>query len=76
MRVVSYWQQRHRATAAQQIVIDNGYQDVITVIRGKIEDFESFNTNDGEVVTKVDVIVSEWMGYALFRSLQNYPLPG
>ncbi|EPQ54848.1 protein arginine N-methyltransferase [Gloeophyllum trabeum ATCC 11539] len=48
------------ANKARQIVKDNGYEDVITVIQGKIEDISL-----PEGIEKVDVIVSEWMGYAL-----------
>ncbi|KAF9646710.1 protein arginine N-methyltransferase [Thelephora ganbajun] len=45
---------------AEKIIKDSGYDDVITVIQGKVEDI---TFPDG--VTEVDVIVSEWMGYAL-----------
>ncbi|EMD39598.1 hypothetical protein CERSUDRAFT_111907 [Gelatoporia subvermispora B] len=48
------------AEKARQIVKDNGLDDVITVIHGKVEDIK---LPDG--ITHVDVIVSEWMGYAL-----------
>jgi len=44
---------------AKKIVAENGYESVITVIKGKVEDIEL-------PVDKVDVIVSEWMGYFLF----------
>ncbi|TYZ64761.1 hypothetical protein PybrP1_008898 [[Pythium] brassicae (nom. inval.)] len=43
---------------AQRIVNDNGFQDVITIIRGKVEEIDL-------PVAKVDVIISEWMGYCL-----------
>ncbi|OQD77853.1 hypothetical protein PENDEC_c002G02581 [Penicillium decumbens] len=43
---------------AKEIVYDNGLGDVITCIRGKIEDVTL-------PVEKVDIIISEWMGYAL-----------
>lgn len=43
------------ATAVAQ---QNGYGDVITYIRGKVEEVEL-------PVDKVDIIVSEWMGYFL-----------
>jgi protein arginine N-methyltransferase 1 len=42
-----------------QIVKDNKFEDVITVIKGKIEEIEL-------PVEKVDIIISEWMGYCLF----------
>ncbi|GJE92599.1 methyltransferase domain-containing protein [Phanerochaete sordida] len=48
------------ADKAQQIVKANGFEHVITVVRGKVEDI---TLPDG--VTQVDIIVSEWMGYAL-----------
>jgi protein arginine N-methyltransferase 1 len=43
---------------ARQIVSDNGMSDKITLIQGKAEEVEL-------PVPKVDVIVSEWMGYFL-----------
>jgi protein arginine N-methyltransferase 1 len=43
---------------AKQIVKDNGYEDVITLINGKVEEVEL-------PVDKVDIIISEWMGYFL-----------
>jgi len=53
------------ATQAKQIVADNNLSDVITVIKGKMEDIEL-------PVEKVDVIISEWMGYCLlYESMLN-----
>jgi len=46
------------ATQAKQIVEDNKLSDVITVIKGKMEEVEL-------PVDKVDIIISEWMGYCL-----------
>lgn len=43
---------------AQEIINENGYQDKITVIRGKIEEIVL-------PVAHVDIIISEWMGYFL-----------
>ena len=43
---------------ARQNAFENGFQDVITCVRGKIEEVTM-------PVAKVDVIVSEWMGYCL-----------
>jgi len=43
---------------AKQIVADNNLGDVITLIKGKVEEVEL-------PVEKVDVIISEWMGYCL-----------
>jgi predicted RNA methylase len=48
--------------STEQIVRDNGLQDIITVIRCKAEDLD--------LPEKVDVIVSEWMGTMLvFESM-------
>eukprot|EP00891_Asterochloris_glomerata_P003725 jgi/Astpho2/3725/fgenesh1_pm.00060_%23_13_t len=47
------------ADQAQQIVKENGFEDKITIIKGKVEEVEL-------PVQKVDVIISEWMGYFLF----------
>ncbi|OZJ03603.1 Protein arginine N-methyltransferase 1 [Bifiguratus adelaidae] len=43
---------------AKTIVKDNGLSDQITLIQGKMEDVEL-------PVDKVDIIISEWMGYFL-----------
>ncbi|TMW62784.1 hypothetical protein Poli38472_005402 [Pythium oligandrum] len=43
---------------AREITKDNGFGDVITILKGKVEDLEL-------PVDKVDVIISEWMGYCL-----------
>lgn len=48
------------AEKAEKIVKDNGLEHIITVIRGKVEDV---TLPDG--IDHVDIIVSEWMGYAL-----------
>lgn len=45
---------------AREIVAENELLDVITVVHGKVEDVA---LPDG--IERVDVIVSEWMGYAL-----------
>merc|ERR1712086_388867 len=42
----------------RQIVKDNDFADQITLIKGKVEEIEL-------PVQKVDIIVSEWMGYFL-----------
>mmetsp|Transcript_27342 Transcript_27342/g.69581 ORF Transcript_27342/g.69581 Transcript_27342/m.69581 type:complete len:344 (-) Transcript_27342:550-1581(-) len=47
------------ADQAQQIVRDNGYEGRVTIIKGKVEEVTL-------PVDKVDIIVSEWMGYFLF----------
>lgn len=44
---------------AKQIAKDNGMDDKITFIRGVVEEVDL-------PVDKVDVIISEWMGYFLF----------
>ena len=45
---------------AKKIVKANNFEDIITVVRGKVEDI---TLPDG--ITQVDIIISEWMGYAL-----------
>lgn len=53
------------ADMAKQIVETNGFSDVITVLKGKIEEIEL-------PVQKVDIIISEWMGYfLLFENMLN-----
>ncbi|XP_055339934.1 protein arginine N-methyltransferase 1-like [Paramacrobiotus metropolitanus] len=46
--------------SARQIVKDNKLDHIVTVIQGKVEELE---LPDG--CQKVDIIVSEWMGYCL-----------
>ncbi|KAK4713570.1 hypothetical protein R3W88_019477 [Solanum pinnatisectum] len=46
------------ADMALEIVKLNGFSDVITVIKGKVEEIDL-------PVPKVDIIISEWMGYFL-----------
>ncbi|XP_060209897.1 protein arginine N-methyltransferase 1.1-like isoform X2 [Lycium barbarum] len=46
------------ADMAQEIVKQNGFSDVITVIKGKVEEIDL-------PVPQVDIIISEWMGYFL-----------
>lgn len=43
---------------AKEIIKENGYDNRITVIKGKVEEIEL-------PVEKVDIIISEWMGYFL-----------
>jgi len=45
--------------SARQIIKDNKLDKSITLIHGKVEDLDL-------PVPKVDIIISEWMGYALF----------
>ncbi|CAN0901390.1 Protein arginine N-methyltransferase 1.1 [Linum grandiflorum] len=53
------------ANTTKEIVEANGLSDVITVLKGKIEEMEL-------PVNKVDVIISEWMGYfLLFENMLN-----
>lgn len=42
---------------ARQNIKENGFEDVITLHRGKIEEIK--------LPCKVDIIISEWMGYFL-----------
>ena len=44
---------------AKKIVEANGLSDTVTIIRGKVEEIDL-------PVPKVDIIISEWMGYCLF----------
>jgi cyclopropane fatty-acyl-phospholipid synthase-like methyltransferase len=44
---------------AKVIIHDNGFDDVITLIKGKVEEVTL-------PVESVDIIISEWMGYCLF----------
>ena len=46
---------------SKKVVKKNGYEDVITLVRGKLEEV-TLPVEFGEV----DIIVSEWMGYGLY----------
>lgn len=50
------------ALRAREIIKKNGFDNVIQVIQGKAEDFHTQRTIG---TGKVDIIVSEWMGYGL-----------
>lgn len=53
------------ADMAKEIVEANGFSDVITVLKGKVEEIVL-------PVVHVDVIISEWMGYfLLFENMLN-----
>ena len=47
------------AFQASQVVKDNNMQDVVKILKGKVEEVELLDDH-------VDVIISEWMGYSLF----------
>jgi len=51
---------------ATDIARINGYDDVITVVYGKVEDLIAQKKLPLGENEKVNVIISEWMGYALF----------
>eukprot|EP01084_Bolivina_argentea_P146670 256744_1 len=54
-------------TQARKIISENGYSDRITIIKGKVEEVELPKS-----VKKVDIIISEWMGYfLLYESMLN-----
>ncbi|XP_013417122.1 protein arginine N-methyltransferase 1 isoform X2 [Lingula anatina] len=46
---------------ARRIVEANHFDDVITLVKGKVEEVQL-----PEGIEKVDIIISEWMGYCLF----------
>ncbi|KAF4517113.1 hypothetical protein B566_EDAN008871 [Ephemera danica] len=46
---------------ARQIVQANRLDEIVTIIKGKVEEVEL-----PEDIQKVDIIISEWMGYCLF----------
>ncbi len=50
---------------AREIVDLNGYSHIIHVVHGKVEDLIANNSLPLDDDEKVDVIISEWMGYAL-----------
>jgi protein arginine N-methyltransferase 1 len=45
-----------------QIIKDNNLDHIITIVQGKVEEVEQLPHG----IDKVDVIISEWMGYCLF----------
>ena len=63
------------ANQSKQIIKDNNLDHVIEVIHSKVEDIQHLPDDCDKVciffskflfIKKVDVIVSEWMGYCLF----------
>jgi len=62
------------AKHAEKVMVANGVGDIVTVIKGAVEEIElpmeddSLIPNDGDSPTQVvDIIISEWMGYFLLR---------
>lgn len=54
------------AELAQRLVTKNGFEDTIKIVNGRVEELENMLGED----LKVDLIVSEWMGYGLlFESM-------
>jgi len=47
---------------AKKIVKDNGLEQVVSLVKGKVEEIGELPNG----IEKVDIIVSEWMGYCLF----------
>ncbi len=47
--------------SARQFVARNGFSDRVILIKGRLEEIEL-----PENIDKVDIIISEWMGYALY----------
>jgi len=55
------------AHQAREIIKENGFEDKITVLHGKLEELTLPNG-----IEKVDIIISEWMGYfLLYESMLN-----
>ncbi len=49
---------------SKRIINKNGYSDIITLVKGRLEEVTlPLNEDKNE---KVDIIISEWMGYALY----------
>jgi type I protein arginine methyltransferase len=53
------------AVQAKQIVAANGLSDVVHIVQAKCEDVVALP----EGIEKVDIIVSEWMGYFLLYGM-------
>ena len=51
------------ADQAKLIVMENDLSEVVTIIRGRMEEVEL-----PEDIIEVDVIISEWMGSCLFHN--------
>lgn len=49
-------------THAREIVKTNGLDKIVTIVKAKVEEIKELP--DG--IEKVDIIISEWMGYCLF----------
>jgi SAM-dependent methyltransferase len=49
------------AIYARQIINDNGFGNIVTIVQANVEDLTELPYG----VEKVDIIVSEWMGYCL-----------
>ena len=50
------------ADRSREVVEENGLQDIVTIIRGRVEEVDL-----PQGMEKVDIIISEWMGSCLFQ---------
>ncbi|CAI5451206.1 unnamed protein product [Caenorhabditis angaria] len=50
------------ANTSRQIIKDNGLDHIVEIVQAKVEDVKELPGG----VEKVDIIISEWMGYCLF----------
>ncbi|KMQ83631.1 protein arginine n-methyltransferase [Lasius niger] len=60
------------AKTIEQVLIKNNLQDTIEVIHSKVEDIHPYS------LEKIDIIVSEWMGFYLmyWKRVQKNPING
>ena len=50
------------ADRSREVVAENGLQDIVTIIRGRVEEVDL-----PQGMEQVDIIISEWMGSCLFQ---------
>ena len=65
-RIVYALEYTDMAKHAQQVMEANGVSNIVKVIQGAVEDLDIL-PGEGIEDNKVDIIISEWMGYFLLR---------
>lgn len=65
-RIVYALEYTDMAKHAQQVMEANGVDNIVKVIQGAVEDLDIL-PGEGIEDNKVDIIISEWMGYFLLR---------
>ncbi|KAG6468084.1 hypothetical protein ZIOFF_072652 [Zingiber officinale] len=66
IQIIAFIINSKTSTANAEIVMrDNNLSDKVIILHGRVESCGTYDMQDIEIEEKVDVIISEWMGYIL-----------